>query len=336
MAIGIRPTVDFAFKLLLGSPEHTSVTIHFLNAVLSDQPRITHVEILNPVLGKRSEDDKLCILDVLASDEHGRMLNIEMQTATSADLSQRLLYYSASLYTEQLTEGSRYSTLRPAISICVLTQAMSPAGEQLHRDFRLRESTGKILTNDLQIHFLELSKLRLSVENVWAASSVEQWAFFLKHAERLSASDISRLFRDPEMTEAAGVLKMISQDFKQRLQYLARIKAEMEEQARVNHAKRIAEQGWIDGVEAGREAGLEEGRAAGRQEGLEAGRQAGLQEGREAGREEGLQSGLIIGQIQMLQEMLGLPVSSISDFTSADTASLTALYEELRSRLNHR
>jgi hypothetical protein len=90
MAIGISPTVDFAFKLLLGSPEHTSVTIHFLNAVLSDQPRITHVEILNPFLGKKTDEDKLSVLDVLARDEHGRMLNIEMQTTTAADLSQRL------------------------------------------------------------------------------------------------------------------------------------------------------------------------------------------------------------------------------------------------------
>ena len=75
MAIGISPTVDFAFKLMLGSPEHSRVTIHFLNAILDDQPRITHVKILNPFLGKELEDDKLSILDVLATDEHGRMLN---------------------------------------------------------------------------------------------------------------------------------------------------------------------------------------------------------------------------------------------------------------------
>lgn len=38
MAIGISPTVDFAFKLMLGNPDHTGVTVHFLNAVLEDQP----------------------------------------------------------------------------------------------------------------------------------------------------------------------------------------------------------------------------------------------------------------------------------------------------------
>ena len=64
MALGISPTVDFAFKLMLGSPEHSGVTIHFLNAILTDQPKISHVEILNPFLGKDSDDDKLTPEDI--------------------------------------------------------------------------------------------------------------------------------------------------------------------------------------------------------------------------------------------------------------------------------
>ena len=80
MAIGVSPTVDFAFKVMLGNPEHTGVTIHFLNSILDDQPRITQVEILNPFLGKESDDDKLSVLDILATDEHGRLLNIETQS----------------------------------------------------------------------------------------------------------------------------------------------------------------------------------------------------------------------------------------------------------------
>ncbi len=90
MVIGISPLVDFAFKLMLGSPQHSGVTIHFLNSILADQPKITHVKILNPFLGKESADDKLSVLDILATDEHGRFLNIEMQTSLSTGLSQRL------------------------------------------------------------------------------------------------------------------------------------------------------------------------------------------------------------------------------------------------------
>jgi hypothetical protein len=52
MAIGISPLVDFAFKLMLGNPNHTGITIHFLNAILAGQPRITQVKFLNPILNK--------------------------------------------------------------------------------------------------------------------------------------------------------------------------------------------------------------------------------------------------------------------------------------------
>ncbi len=45
-------------------------------------------------------------------------------------------------------------------------------------DFRLREKTGSILTDDLRIHLLELSKLRVSAENVYTSSPAERWALF--------------------------------------------------------------------------------------------------------------------------------------------------------------
>ncbi len=93
------------------------------------------------VLGKESADDKLSVLDILATDAHGRFLNIEMQTSLSTGLSQRLTYYVASAYVGQLHEGHQYAALRPAISICVLTQALFPASSALHLDFRLRESS---------------------------------------------------------------------------------------------------------------------------------------------------------------------------------------------------
>lgn len=105
MVIGIRPTVDFAFKLMLGSPDHPSITVHFLNAVLGGSPRITRVTILNPILGKETESDKWCVLDVRAEDEFGRQLNIEMQASLASELAQRLVYYASSQYVEQLGEG---------------------------------------------------------------------------------------------------------------------------------------------------------------------------------------------------------------------------------------
>ena len=59
MSLGIDPKVDFAFKLVFGSPDHTRITIHFLNAILNLPDPITSVEILNPICGKDFLEDKL-------------------------------------------------------------------------------------------------------------------------------------------------------------------------------------------------------------------------------------------------------------------------------------
>lgn len=97
MIIDVCATVDLAFKLMLGSPEHTAVTVHFLNAVLAGAPRIREAVILNPFLEKETEDDKLSVLDIKAQDESGRYFNIEMQTSLVAGLPQRLTYYAGRL-----------------------------------------------------------------------------------------------------------------------------------------------------------------------------------------------------------------------------------------------
>ena len=254
MVIGISPLVDFAFKLMLGSPQHSGVTIHFLNSILVYQAKITHVEILNPFLGKDSEDDKLSVLDILATDEHGRLFNIEMQTSLSAGMSQRLTYYVSTVYVGQLHEGNQYSELRPAISICVLGQSMFPASTELHLDFRLRESSsGLILTDDLQIHLLQLNNLRVSAENVYHALPAERWAYFLRNAYQLTPEEIRRMFPDEEIAEAAGVLEMISQTPDQLMFYNARLKFQRDEEARLTQAR-------LEGEARGEARGLKVGR----------------------------------------------------------------------------
>lgn len=253
MAIGINPTVDFAFKRMLGSPEHSNITIHFLNSILGGRPLITEIQFLNTVLEKDSESDKTSVLDILALDEHGRRVNIEIQTSLPAGLPQRLIYYTSCVYVGQLKEGTRYTELRPAISICVLTRPLFRELPDLHLDFRLRETSGSIFTDDLQIHLLELSKLNVSAQDVYHATPIERWAYFLRNAELLSIDEISKLFPDREITEAAGVLEMISQTPDQRWLYNARLKAQLDDAARMEYA-----------CDVGREEGIKRGELLGR------------------------------------------------------------------------
>lgn len=120
-------------------------------------------------------------------------------------------------------------------------------------EFRLREKSGKVLTDDLQIHLLELPKLQVTAKNVYYARSAERWAFFLGHAEHLTDEDVGRLFPDQEIVEAAGVLKMISQTPERRVFYNARLKFQRDEESRLRRARQ-------EGLEQGREQGVLVGR----------------------------------------------------------------------------
>ena len=162
--IGINPMVDFVFKLLLGSPEHAAVTIHFLRALLGKQLTIGRVEFQNPTLGKDHPDDKWVILDILVTDDEGRKYNIEMQTSVPAGQRKRLAFYLSRLYASQLKEGEKYQHLRPAIVICVLLQPLFSEVPQLHNEFQMRDELGKPLTDDLQIHLLQLTYLTVTRE----------------------------------------------------------------------------------------------------------------------------------------------------------------------------
>jgi len=81
---------------------------------------IVSVEIVNPIVWKEFEADKLSILDILAIDNADRRLNVEVQRTKSSWLPQRLTYYSATQLVDQIGEGDSYRKLRPSIGICIL------------------------------------------------------------------------------------------------------------------------------------------------------------------------------------------------------------------------
>lgn len=299
MTMGIDPKVDFAFKLVFGSPEHPRITIHFLNSVLQPTRPITAVEILNPIQERDREDAKLAILDVLARDADDRRYNIEMQTTLPVDLRSRLTYYNCLNYVRQLDAGSGYHRLRPAISICVLDRLLFADGLDNHLSFRLRcDQRDLVFSDDLLFHTLELPKYRVPDDNELSdLPGLEQWCCFLKLAEHREVRELARLLGDEVFAEAAGVLEMIQQSPEDRQFYEARLRFLQNEEARLNAACEAA---------------------------------------REEGREEGAAQGTLIGKIQVLQELVGDSVTATPELLVRDSRELTellsALQESLRSR----
>jgi predicted transposase/invertase (TIGR01784 family) len=297
MAIGIDPTVDFACKRVLGSPDHPAITLHFLNSVLQFRPPITEVRILNPTIEKGFDGDKWSLLDILAKDELGRLYDIEVQTTRPVGMRKRLAYYAACLLVEQLESGGDYQDLRAAIGICLLDAIEFRDQVALRHQFQLRSEGGLSLTDCLQIHLFELPKYVPPSDNRVITDPVEQWLYFFCRADRSTASELVRRLPDPVFAEATGVLEMIARNPEDRRLYNERLKMERDERARLLQAR-------LDGCEEGIEKGIEKGE--------------------------------IIGSVKVLQELLDGVSSTSQELLELGMERLIALEAELRQRMNRR
>lgn len=269
--------------------------------ILGEAIRITSIKILNPFVGPNFDGDKWLVLDILAMDERGRKFNVEMQTSIPAGLRQRLAYYDARLYVEQMRESDQYNELRPAIVICVLEKPLLRDSDLLHTDFRLRDVTGRVLTDDLQVHLLELTKLTATREDLGIATPQEKWSYFLLNADKLTMQEVGNLFPDPEFVEAAGVLEVIKNTPEQMDNYISRLKYQIDEVSRMESCR------------------------------LEA-----LSEGRTEGLLEGERRGELRGKIQAFQEVLGLTDPTPEELSAYDVTQLAEVCEQLRLKLQTR
>jgi predicted transposase/invertase (TIGR01784 family) len=304
--LGIDPTVDYAFKRLFGDPANSDLLIHLLNAVLRLDFPIVEVQILNPFNEKEFAEDKLSVLDIKARDASRAWFNIEMQGKALGWLRQRIVYYNASLFVDQLGEGQHYHTLLPAISICFLKEALFPEVETAHLRFVLCDREHDVrLSDSLEIHTIELPKYNFQGLSLSAADPLVQWAYFLDRAAGLEAAELKRLLPAREYEKATEIMETIARTPQERQLYESRRKAELDYRAGLDEALAL-------GMEKGERLGLEKGERLG----LEKGERLALLE-----------------QIRFLQGLLQEAVSPQSELQAMDLAALRLLCDNLKERL---
>ena len=219
----LDPKVDFVFKRIFGDERNKDVLVNFLNSIFESahEPLIESVEILNPYLDKDALTDKMSVLDIRARTTTRTLINIEIQLWNAGDMQKRTLYYWAKLYTGQMEEGDQYRTLQKSITVNVL-DFITIENEQYHNVFHVREDkTGQLLTDALEIHFLELRKLRN--ELLKPEQRLVRWMLFLSSRTREHMEELAK--EDPTMLKALTTLEFLSQDEEARRLYEARQKA---------------------------------------------------------------------------------------------------------------
>jgi predicted transposase/invertase (TIGR01784 family) len=264
---------DIIFKMTFGDARNTRILRAFLLAVLDlPEEEYDEIEVIDPQLRINSPDEKLGILDVHIKTKSGQHIDVEVQIARTPFIQERIVTYTAKMLTAQLSVGERYTEMKKVISILILDYDLIRDTKYFHNKYLLCDAeTKSLLTNIIEIHTLELQKL--PEEGGSADEKIARQILWLRLIKARGEEEIKVLAaQSPEINEAYGVLKKLSESEAVRLLYESREKAIWDEQARLYGATK---EGFEKGLEKGIEKGLEKGIEKGLEEGLEKGREEG-------------------------------------------------------------
>lgn len=236
----LKPTNDFIFKKIFGQTENADLLKDLLESILTDI-KIDKVELNKDVsLERKMITDKLGILDVLATLNDDTKVNIEMQVKNYHNTVERSLFYGTGIYRENLDEGEDYIDIPTSISIWITDYNVFEEGP-FHEKARLRRDfENKVLTNKLQLHYIQLPKFRAKCKRI--SSKLEEWLTFIEN-ENLEAIKMSN---NENIKKAEAELEYLTGDEEtRRLAYL-REKAIRDEISAMNWAKK-------DGMQKGME-----------------------------------------------------------------------------------
>ncbi|MEI8095839.1 MAG: Rpn family recombination-promoting nuclease/putative transposase [Spirochaetales bacterium] len=176
-------THDSVFLHVFGEPEGIPLLESLVNAHFEavGLPLVHKLQLQPRDLPPTHDGEKLAILDILAQDETGRTVNVEVQTTRKPAYFERALFYWARLFARQLPKGEDYTTLKPVISLNFLEYEISRKGPWLHH-FRLPQ------TAHLGFIFVELPKLLRSPGSRALLKKAAIWGRFLEKPETSPAN----------------------------------------------------------------------------------------------------------------------------------------------------
>jgi len=182
-----NPLNDFLFLKTMGEKGDEEQLLGFLNAVLgkSGEDRYSSVTILeNRNLTADVVGDKSSILDVRAVLQGGSKVNVEIQIRNQHNMEKRSLFYWSRELNKSLGEGDDYRNIPKVITINIINFSFLP-NKDFHTCFHLREDEDKtILTDALEMHFVDMVKWRKQREKDIVNSPLHRWLTWLNPKSR--------------------------------------------------------------------------------------------------------------------------------------------------------
>ena len=238
-------TKDLVFQELFGKQKNKDITAHFLSLILNREIKNIDLDVNKRMLGNR-ENSKTGRLDIRAKFNDGEDCNIELQVEPYPYMDKRMLEYWGSMYDAKINSGDSYEVLKPTISILIADYKISNLKHisKYHTIWNLREKefTDTVLTNDIEMHILEIPKIN---DNEMLKDELVQWLRFIKEPEN------------------KGVEKFMEEN-----KYLKQARKELEHLSGDQDFKRLLESraGFLRDVDAKMYVAREEGREEGKKQ----------------------------------------------------------------------
>ena len=251
----LKPKNDVVFQSLFNQ-KNEKITKAFIEDLLEE--KIEKI-IINDTkeLYREKPEDKLGILDLEAEINGEKKIDVEIQLIEKESFAERLLYYYAKLYGNEIKRGKAYDSYKKVVIIAILDfdLEITKGIEKMETKWRIRgdENTKLILTDGLEIHIIELSKIKREYKNNKENRKV-QWMMFLDNPNTEEVEEIME--ENKEIREAVVEVHKMSKDEKIRKLAELREKAIMDEKEIYSTGYHKGEKsGYIKGEKSGYDKG---------------------------------------------------------------------------------
>ena len=241
---------DYAFKRVFGTEENKDVLQDLLECILDIPPNdIAGLELLDKEFHKDSITDKTGVLDVKLRLKNNTIIDIEIQNRWNSEFVQRTIFYWAKMYTENLKTSEVYTKLPKCITINIVGEGFD-LNNLLHSEYNVVEKhLNDRLSDELEIHFLNLAKVKEQDENTESDEKKKKLYNWLKFIETDDTEVRKMLAQEsPMMAKANATIEVMEMSPKEKWLYENRMKYE-HDKASWKHV------GYQEGIEQGIERG---------------------------------------------------------------------------------
>ena len=219
---------DYAFKRVFGVEENKDVLQDLLECILDIPPEtIAGLELLDKEFHKDSISDKTGVLDVKLCLKNNTIIDIEIQNRWNSEFVQRTIFYWAKMYTENLKTGEVYTKLPKCITINIVGEGFD-LNSLIHSEYNVVEKhLNDRLSDELEIHFLNLAKVKEQDENTESDEKKKKLYNWLKFIETDDEEVRNMLAQEsPMMRKANATIEIMEMSPKEKWLYENRMKYE--------------------------------------------------------------------------------------------------------------